>query len=81
MLDVLKTRPRKAMYLLARTNSHLEILEAQQTAYHQAPVKILFPLWITVTLHPPKKLLCHLTSTIKLLTRLALKELWMGGIP
>ena len=67
MLAVLETRSRRALYLLARTNSPLETLEAQQAAYHLAPVKILFLLWIIVTLHPSQKLLCRLTSAVKLL--------------
>lgn len=80
-LAVLETRLCKAMYRLARTNFHLETLEAQQTAYHQAPVKILFLLRIPVTLNPPQELFCRLTSAVKLLTHLAMKKLRMGGIP
>ena len=80
VLAVLETLPRKALDLLARTHSHLEILEARQIAHHQELVKILFLLWITVTLHPPRNPLYRLNSPIKLLIRRALKKLWIGGI-
>ena len=81
MLGVSKNRHRKAIYILARTNPHLETLEAQQTAYQQTLAKILSRLWLTVTLHPPQKLLFRLTSAIKLLTQLVKRKLRMGGIP
>ena len=45
------------------------------TNAYQALVKIL-----TVTLYPLRKLFCRLTSTVKLLTQLEIKELRMGGI-
>ena len=81
MLAMLETQLRKALYLLAQTNSHLGTLEALQTAYHQTLVKILFLLWITVTLYPPQRLFFSLTSAVKLLTQLGMKKLRMGGIP
>ena len=79
MLAVLKTGPAKALYLLAQTNSHLESLEAQQTACHQALVKIL-SLMDNRRPSPPQKVLHRLTSPTKLLTQLVMKKLQMGGV-
>ena len=80
ILPVLKTRPRKALDLLAWVHSHLETLEAKYIAHHQELVKIWFLLLITVTLRPTWNLFCRLHSPVKLSTQRALKKLRIGGI-
>src|SRR5258706_1372567 len=78
VLTVLKARCREAL-VLAGMNTHRETLEAQQITYHLATVIPLL-LWITITLHPPRKLPCRLAGPIKPPTRPAMKKLRMGGV-
>ena len=73
MLTKLESPPRKALVLLAWRNRQLDTLRAQQTTHHQALEDVLFLLWITIALHPPRKLPYRLASTIKLSTQLTMK--------
>src|SRR5258706_9375198 len=79
VIAVLETWFRKVLVLLAWMNTHLETLEAKQITSHLALVTLLL-LWITITLNPPRELLCRLADLIKPSTRPAMKKLRMGGV-